>query len=78
MKKVVYILEYSIYNMYGKYDEKNLIQRKIEYYDYEKRQFFLQQWNRIVEDNFHYDDIKAYGFDYSGSELNLDLMNSGL
>lgn len=77
MKKVVYILEFKIYNVYGKYDEKNLIEKVTRFYEQKDRQIFLMDWKRMVDDDFNYDEIKGYGIDYSGAELNLeDMLNS--
>ena len=65
MSRRVYILEYDLYNMYGKYDEKNLISKSKNYYDISKRMSF-------IADNFYYDNVKGYGIDYSNDELDME------
>ena len=70
--KRVYILEYDLYNQFGKYDEKNKVQRNVEYFTFSERQNFIKKYQRVINDEYYYDNIECYGYDYEDNKLDMD------
>ena len=63
--------------MFGKYDEKNLIQEVTDIYESKDRDTFIKQWDRMVEDDFHYGDVVGYGIRYDeDNRIDLEAIKS--
>jgi hypothetical protein len=73
MKKRLYIIEYDVYHgCGGKYEaevsgKKPEIRREV--YPYDERMSFIERYEKVSKEDYHYANVKAYAVDYDQFEI---------
>ncbi len=68
MQKRVYILEYDFFHK-SKYSNDDQPEHKIRYFNFDERQYFIAEYNRIKINDMYYDNIKTYCINYDNFEI---------
>lgn len=65
--KRLYILEYDFHST-GRYGD-TFPEFRQEIFQFSERQDFIERYQKLIEDDFYFDNIKTYCIDYTDSEI---------